>query len=279
MRVGGRDVAVTNLDKVLFPRIGFTKRDLIEYVYAMAPYLLPHVADRPLTLARFPDGIDGRGWYQVRCPGRPAWVGTTPVPDNRGGVIDYCVVNDEAGLVWTANMGAIELHPFLWRTSCRKPDFVVFDLDPSPASGLAGCARVALEIRSHLARIGLDGLPKTSGFKGLHVYAPVRDVTWDESPDIARGIAESLSDIATTKTAYAQRRGRVLVDWRQNDPRRSLIAAYSLRATPEPSVSTPLTWDEVKRIADAGELPRCGPLEIRERVDAVGDLFAGVVRR
>jgi bifunctional non-homologous end joining protein LigD len=276
LSVGGRDVRVANLEKVMYPRTGFTKGELIDYYRAVARWLLPHIAGRPLTLGRFPDGVDGPGWYQVRCPSRPPWMETIAVPARGGGAIDYCVVRDEAGLIWAANTGAIELHPFLWR-SPDEPDVVVFDLDPSREAGLRSCARLACELR---AMIPSDALVKMSGLKGLHVYVPVRDTTWAEARSFSRHVAErataELPSLATTSPRLSERRGRVLVDWRQNDPRRSLIAPYSLRGTPEPAVSAPVSWDEVERIADTGVAPRFGPRDVLKRVESMGDLFEPV---
>lgn len=267
---------------MLFPDAAVTKRDVIAYYRAIAGVLLPHIGDRALTLARFPAGVDAHGWYQVRCPGRPSWLRTIPVSMRRGETIDYCAIDDEAGLVWAANAGGIELHPFLWRAARPdEHDVVVFDLDPAPGAGLAGCAHVALALRDALESQGLASWPKTSGWKGLHVYVPVRPVAPSAARGFARAVSETaardLPELVTIDSRYVERHGRVLIDWRQNDPRRSLIAPYSMRALRRPLVSTPLRWAEVERIRDSRAGFVFGPDDVRRRLDEHGDLFAGVL--
>ena len=272
----GRRIALTSLDKVLWPRTGFTKRDMIDYYTRIAPVLLPHLRGRPLTLGRFPDGVEGPGFAQNECRGCPDWLETHPITLKSGVVRRYCVLEDLPSLLWVANLGTIELHPYLWRTtSGGRPSTLVLDLDPLPPAGFDECRRVALRLRELLARDGLTAQPKTSGASGLHVFAPVEGRSFAETKAAARRLAESLAaewpGLVAMRQTRAERHGRVLVDWLQNDPMRSTVAPYSLRATPEPQVSTPLTWAEVERTLDL----RFSPGDVLERVAAGGDLFAG----
>ena len=280
VEAGGRALRLSSLEKVLWPKAGFTKRELVEYYRAVAPTLLPHIAERPTTLARFPDGVDRYGWYQTNCRGRPDWMPTRRVRDQ-----EYCLLNDLPSLLWAANMGTIELHPFLARAArLDQPAVVVFDLDPGPPAAIAECARVALWLREALGDEGLAAFAKTSGSIGLHVYAPLNSpVTYGETKGFARRVAAFLAgrhpDAVVAEMAKRLRPGKVFVDWAQNDGSRSTIAPYSLRAMAWPTVSTPVTWAEVERAAaeGRGDLLAFGPRDALERLKRSGDLFGPVL--
>ena len=278
---GGRTLALTNLDKVLWPASGFTKRRLIEYYVAIAPVLLPHLEGRPLTLRRFPDGVEGVSWHQNECQGEPDWLPVFETRGRGGRPLRFCMVDGLAALVWLANQAAIELHPFLWRVDApRRPTQIVFDLDPGPPAGLLECGRVALALRRLLAELGLAPLPKTSGSLGLHVHAPLAQ-TLDAKP-LARAIAERLAAERPGEVVAQMRRearaGRVYVDWLQNDPSRQTVAPYSLRGVPVPRVATPLHWQEVEEAVEQErpELLVFGPEAVLARVEREGDPFAAL---
>ena len=287
VEVEGRRLAVTNLAKPLY-RSGFTKGELIDYYVRVAPVLVPHIAERPLTLRRFPEGIEGPSWFQTRCRGRPPWMASHGVRIRTGEVHEYCIVNDVPSLVWVANLGTIELHPFLApRTSEDRPTFMVFDLDPGPPAGLAECCRTAMLVREALDGHGLVSLPKTSGSLGLHVYVPLGGkATFDQTKAFAKGIAERLAreraDEVVATIGKAERAGKVLVDWVQNDRTRSTVAPYSLRARGRPVVSTPITWEEVEGAAgdpSTAEAILFAPDQVLARLEEHGDLFADVLDR
>ncbi len=285
LELAGRRVRVSHPDRVLWPRTGTTKRQLIDYLLGIAPVLLPHVRGRGLTMRRFPEGVDGPGWFQAECRGGPPWMRTFDVAGRGGETWHYCVVDDAAGLAWMANLGTIELHPFL-STIDRpaEPTALVFDLDPGLPAGLVACARVALELRTRLGRLGLDAWVKTSGSLGLHVEAPLAPGhSFARTKAFARALAAELArelpDLVIDRIDRAARTGRVYVDWIQNDASRSTVAPYSPRATPWPLVSTPVTWDEVRAVVRSAE-PRAlvfGPADVLRRVDRFGDLFEGLV--
>ena len=277
VEIDGRTLTLTNRDRVLWPQTGFTKGDLIDYYTRVAPALLPHVRDRPVTLWRFPLGVHERGFWQNECRGAPPWMRTQRIAGQQ-----FCVVDDLPSLVWLANQGTVELHPFPFvLASPETPTALVLDLDPGPGSGLADACRVALRIREV---VPLESFPKTSGSVGLHVVAPLRaTLSFAETKALARELAERLAaetpDRVTARQARAERRGKVLVDWLQNDPSRSTVAPYSLRGTPWPTVSTPVTWDEVERCARERrpELLTFDARAVLERLERHGDLFAPVL--
>lgn len=285
--IEGRSLRLSNLDKVLWPETGFTKGQMIDYYIRSAPVLLPHVADRPLTLARFPDGVDGPGWYQTDCPHPPPWVPTLPVPSpgGRGRGRDYCLVNDLPALVWVANLGSVELHPLLsCRDDLRTPTMVIFDLDPGPPARLLDCAAVALLLRDVLGGLGLVSCPKTSGSWGMHVCVPLNSpVGYDETKAFARAVASLLTarhpDRVIARSDRAARAGLVFVDWGQNHANKSTAGVYSLRAQPHPLVSAPLSWDEVDAAVASGDeaalLFDAG--RVLDRIDRRGDLFRPVL--
>ncbi len=252
VEIEGRALSLTNLDRVLWPAAGFTKGRMIDYYRRIAPVLLPHVAGRPVTMWRFPEGVEGPNWFQNSCRGAPGWMRVAPLPDRAGGEQRYCVVDDEASLVWVANQDAVDLHPFLWRLSQpERPTEVVFDLDPGPDAGMAEAGRVAVLIRELLRAEGSDGWVKTTGSVGLHLHVPLARVsTFGETKAFARAMATGLArahpDLVVDRMDPSLRRGRVFVDWAQNDPRRSTIAPWSLRATPVPAAATPIAWEAVE---------------------------------
>jgi bifunctional non-homologous end joining protein LigD len=282
--VGDRRVRLMRPEKVLYRATGFTKLDLAAYLIAVAPALLPHLAGRAVTLARFPDGVDAPWWFQANCPaGRPAWIPVAEIVGARGQTLRYCRLEEPAALAWAASAGALELHPFL--APLDRPDrpaALVLDLDPAPPAGLTACCALALELRAALAAAGLSPVAKTSGAKGLHLYAALDGTqSFRATRAFARALAERLAaarpDLVTARLAREARPGRVLVDWRQNAAGLSTVAPYSLRGTPSPRVSTPLHWDEVEAGAAGAELA-FGPAEVLTRVAQYGDLFAGALR-
>jgi bifunctional non-homologous end joining protein LigD len=277
--VEGRELALTNLDKVLWPETGFTKAQLIDYYVSVSPALLPHLAGRPLTLRRFPDGIGGVSWHQNECQGEPEWLPVFRTRGRGGRPLRFCMVDGLAALVWLANKAVIELHPFLWRADApREPTQIVFDLDPGPPAGLVECARVALALRPLLADLGLEPYVKTSGSLGLHVHAPLAAPL--EAKALARAIAERLAAERPAEVVAVmhrqERAGRVYVDWLQNDPGRQTVAPYSLRGVPSPRVATPVRWEEVERAAEERRPEQLvfTPAEVLARLERVGDLFA-----
>ncbi|BDG01805.1 non-homologous end-joining DNA ligase [Anaeromyxobacter oryzae] len=283
LAVGGRTVRITRPEKILYPATGFTKRDLVEYLVAVAPAMLPHLAGRAVTLARFPDGVDGGYWFQANCPGgKPDWLPVAEVTGTRGQTLRYCRLEEPAALAWAANTGAIELHPFLARADRPgAPTALVFDLDPAPPAALLEAAAAALVVRRLLARAGLAALPKTSGASGLHVVVPLDGTqTFDETKAFVRAAAEALAAAAPDRFAArlsrSGRGGKVLIDWRQNAGGLQTVAPYSLRGTPLPLVSTPVSWDEVEDAVRAGDAARLafGPAEVLARLERLGDPFA-----
>jgi bifunctional non-homologous end joining protein LigD len=279
--VDGHELALTNLDKVLWPQTGFTKGEAIEYYVAVAPVLLPHLHARPLTVRRFPDGVGGISWHQNECQGEPDWLPVFETGGRGGRRLRFCMVDGVAALVWLANKAAIELHPFLWRADApRRPTQIVFDLDPGAPAGLVECARVALALRPLLVDLGLEPRVKTSGSLGLHVHASLdREL---DTKSLARAIAERLAAVHPAEVVAEMRRearrGRVYVDWLQNDPTRQTVAAYSLRGVPLPLVATPVRWDEVERAAAEArpELLTFTPADVLARIEREGDLFAAL---
>ena len=282
LELGGRRIRVSNRGKVLWREAGFTKGDVVDYYLAVAPVLLPHLAGRAVTLRRFPDGIEGWSWYQMQWPrGHPDWLPSRPLPGR--GLERFCLVDDVASLAWAANLAAIELHPLLARAdSPHEPTVLAFDLDPSPPADIVDCCDVALAIRHALG--GLVSFPKTSGSVGLHVYVPLNTPhSFADTKAFARALAERLAaerpDAVTADQRRALRSGKVLVDWLQNDATRSTVAPYSLRAAGWPTVSTPLTWDEVgeARAARRPDLLTFQPADVLARVERLGDLFEPVL--
>jgi bifunctional non-homologous end joining protein LigD len=284
VEVDGRRLKVSNLTKVLYPEAGFSKAEVIDYYVRIAPVMLPHIGDRGLTLRRYPNGVDATSFFEKRCPShRPEWIGTFDGPGDRNGTIGYCALDSTAALAWAANMAALELHaPMARGVDIESPTMLVFDLDPGAPADIHSCAEVALDIRHVLEDLaGLTSLAKTSGSKGLQLYVPLnRPHTHEGCSSFAQAVAQVLEkhhgDRVTSVMAKAVRPGKVFIDWSQNSRHKTTIAVYSLRARPRPTVSTPVTWEEVEAAAEGGPLTfEAG--QVLERVAAHGDLFAAAV--
>lgn len=286
--VGDRRLRLSNLDKVLYPQVGFTKAHVIDYYTAIADAILPHLRGRPLTMRRYPDGIDGQAFFEKRCPDhRPDWVPTVQLgrAERDETVVEHCEVADLPTLVWVANLAALELHTSLGAAPDPEvPTAVVFDLDPGPPADVLDCARVAGWLRRVFDRLELRAVPKTSGSKGLQVYVPVnRPVTYARTREFALGVARVLQqahpETVVTNMRRDLRRGKVLIDWSQNHRVKTTVCAYSLRAGSRPTVSAPLTWGEVAAVDDEQdpELVDLDADRVRRRVDDRGDLFAPVL--
>jgi bifunctional non-homologous end joining protein LigD len=284
VEVGGRRLPVSSLDRVLYPN-GFTKAELIDYYTALADAVLPHVRDRPITLHRYPNGVGGPHFYQTRCPPHPPWLRTATMHfPTSGKTFEAPVLDDVAALVWAANLATIELHPFLGRAEqLDRPTQLVFDLDPGPPAGFAQASAVGVRVRAMLAEVGLRSWPKTSGVKGLHLHVPMDgSATYAETKAFARAVAATLArdqpDRVVDRMARTLRAGKVFVDWSQNDPGKSTVAPYSLRGLREPTVATPVTWDEVAAAATGDEPPPAfGPQQARRRLERYGDLLASML--
>jgi bifunctional non-homologous end joining protein LigD len=283
VRVDGRTLRISNRDKVLYPQVGFTKGDVIDYYVRAAPVLLPHLHGRPLTLKRYPDGVEGQHFYEKQCPShRPGWVPTAALPSRERGTIEYCLANDLATLAWLGNLADLELHTSLSRAEAmERPTMLVFDLDPGPGVDVLDCAQVALWLREMFEQLGLRAFVKSSGSKGLHAQVPLNvDVTYDETKPFARAVAELLEkthpERVVSRMTKSLREGRVLVDWSQNDVHKTTVCAYSLRAKERPTVSTPLDWEEVAAAHEAGDAGRLAfdAPAVLERIAERGDPLA-----
>jgi len=285
-QIDGRELALSNLDKVLYPASAFSKRDVIDYYVAVAPVLLAHLRGRPLTVIRYPDGVDGKAFFQKQSPAhRPAWVATVSVPSERRRQIDFTLADDLPTLVWLANLAALELHvPLACVPALGRPTAVVFDLDPGPPAGILECCQVALWLQGTFERLGLESFVKTSGSKGLQVYLPLGgEAGFDQTKTFAREVAllveRAEPSLAVSRMTKTLRAGKVLIDWSQNDQHKTTVCAYSLRAREHPTVSTPLAWEEVR---DALKQAEPGALSfdataVLERVRERGDLFVPVL--
>ena len=281
--VAGKQLSLSNLDKVMYPEAGFTKGHVIDYYTRIAPVLLPHLRDRPLTLKRYPNGVDGGHFYEKQCPShRPEWVRSEAV-ELSSKTIRFCVCDDLPTLVWLANLADLELHPSLSTVpEVERPTLMAFDLDPGPGTGLPECCEVAVLLRDALERLGLECFPKTSGSKGIQVYVPlnVDDVDYDHgtkliSNALARHLESEHPKLIVSTQKKELRKNKVLIDWSQNDEHKTTVSVYSLRARERPTVSTPLSWDEV----EAGD-PVALVFEaeaVLARVEEHGDLFAPVL--
>lgn len=289
IEVAGRRLKVSNLDKVLYPKAGFTKADVIDYYVRIAPVLLPHLKDRALTLKRYPDGVEGEYFYEKRCPPhRPSWVKTAPIwSEGNQRNIDYCLANDLPTLVWAANLADLELHTSLARAKAPlKPTMMVFDLDPGPPATVVECCEVAIWLRAELDALGLDSFAKTSGSKGLQLYVPLNTrATFERTKALAHELAKQLErehpERVVSRMLKSLRKGKVLVDWSQNDDHKTTICVYSLRAKDRPTVSTPVEWSEVERCAKKRdpELLVFDSAAVLKRVEKRGDLFAPVLTK
>ena len=284
--VEGRTLVVSNLDKVLYPKAGFTKGEMIHYYIQIAPVLLQHLKDRPLTMKRYPDGVEGEFFYEKNCPGhRPKWVKTAKVwsePNQRD--IDYCLAQDLPTLVWAANLADIELHTSLSRKkNVGRPTMMVFDLDPGAPADIVQCCQVGLWLREILQRMNLRSWAKTSGSKGLQIYVPLNTaVTYEQTKGLSHALAEYLEhehpELVVSKMSKALRKAKVFVDWSQNDQHKTTICVYSLRAREQPTVSTPVTWQEVEETVKKKNGKRLVFRydETLARVEKMGDLFEEV---
>jgi bifunctional non-homologous end joining protein LigD len=284
--VGGTKVDVTNLDKVFYPKAGFTKGDVIDYYVRISSVLLPHLRERPITLKRYPDGVEGFYFYEKKCPDhRPEWVKTTKVAKSEGGDINYCVINDLPSLIWAANLADLELHTFLHKApSIGRPTALAFDLDPGPPADLVLCCQVGLWLKALFDALKMESFAKTSGSKGLQVYVPINGpVTYDKTKAFSHAIAELLEsqspEAVVSNMQKSRRPGKVLVDWSQNDDHKTTINVYSLRAKEYPSVSTPVTWEEVEAVVRTKKATSLQFVskEVLKRVEKAGDLFAPVL--
>jgi bifunctional non-homologous end joining protein LigD len=282
VEVDGRRLRLTNLDKVLYPATGFTKGQVVDYYTRIAPVMLDHLAGRPATMVRLPDGVEGERFFEKRCPGhRPEWLPTVPL--DADSETPACCIDSRAGLVWTANLAALELHtPQARADDPWRPTAMVFDLDPGAPADIVDCARVALDVRELLGQLGLDVVAKTSGSKGIHLSVglrPVADAEQTKAFALAVGrILESRDKKRVTVTmARDQRGGKVFVDWSQNDRHKTTVCAYSMRATAVPSVSAPVTWEEIEDVVDAGDGSSLtfDTAAVLTRVEELGDVYAG----
>jgi len=285
--IAGRKLSLSNLEKVLYPAAGFTKGQVIDYYVRIAPVLIPHLAGRPLTMKRYPEGVDQEYFFEKNAPKhRPDWVKTAPIwsGSNRR-TIHYILANDLATLVWIANLASIELHPSLsLAADITTPTMIVFDLDPGPPANIIQCAQVGLWVRDIFAHFALESFPKTSGSKGLQIYVPLNTPTsYDQTKPFAHAVARLLEhehpELVVSDMKKAVRTNKVFVDWSQNDEHKTTISIYSLRARERPTVSTPVTWEEVE-----GALKKKDPdrlvfesTDVLSRVEKMGDLFGPVL--
>ncbi|HEV8608163.1 MAG TPA: non-homologous end-joining DNA ligase [Tepidisphaeraceae bacterium] len=288
VKIGKITVNLSNLEKVLYPQAGFTKGQVVEYHLKMAPIIVPHVKNRPLTLKRYPNGVDGMMFYEKRCPPhKPDWIKTVTVTSRReGGKLSYCVIDSPAALVWVANLASLELHTLLFRgEQLYRPTWMVFDFDPGPPAGILECIPIALKVRDTLERLKLKSFIKTSGGKGLHMVVPLNTpVTFDQTKGFSNAIARMMErddpDHVTSNMKKELRKGKIFIDWSQNDEHKTTVAVYSLRARNEPTVSTPVEWDELTaalKKKDPDKLKFLAP-QVIKRVDKIGDLFAPVLK-
>lgn len=281
VEVEGRRLKLSNLDKVLYPKAGFTKGQVIDYYTRVSPALLPHLRDRALTLKRYPDGVEGPHFYEKQCPShRPDWVRTAPI-EAKGKTIEFCVIDDLPTLIWAANLADLELHTSLSLVQdVQRPTMVVFDLDPGEPADLLDCCEVALWVRSLLEQLGLETHVKTSGSKGLHFYIPLNTpVTYEETKPFARALARLMEkqhpDRVTSNMKKELRKGKVFIDWSQNNDFKTTVCVYSLRARERPTVATPIGWEEVEEALEARDPGRLvfESDVVLQRVAERGELF------
>jgi bifunctional non-homologous end joining protein LigD len=287
VEIAGRRLRLSNLEKVFYPQGGFTKAQVIDYYTRISPVLVPHMKDRPLTLKRYPNGVDEKFFYEKNCPKhRPDWVKTAAIYSRQNQAnIDFCIVDEVPTLVWAANLASIELHTSLaTATAIMQPTMLVFDLDPGAPATVKECCAVGLRLREMFRDLGLLCFAKTSGSKGLQVYVPLNTpVTYETTKPFALAIAQHLEQ-QTPKTVISTmkkelRHGRVFVDWSQNDDHKTTVCVYSMRARERPTVSTPVTWDEVEAHAN-GKLKDLAYVteDVLARVEKQGDLFQPVLK-
>jgi bifunctional non-homologous end joining protein LigD len=278
---------LSNLEKDLYPSYGFTKAHVLEYYRRISTFILPHLKDRALTLKRYPEGVEKDFFFEKRCPAhRPSWVTTAEIPHDGGERMTVCLVNDLNTLIWVENLASLELHvPLARADSPETPDSMVFDLDPGDKAGVLDCARVALILRDLLSPLPLASYVKTSGKKGLHVYVPLnrKETTFEETKKFSKAVAEVLQrnypDLVTAKMAKEQRKGKVFINWSQNDSSKTMVCVYSLRAWEKPIVSFPLAWKELENSAGRGDPEKLQVIysEAVSRAEKKGDLFQEVI--
>jgi bifunctional non-homologous end joining protein LigD len=284
VQVDGRSLTLTNLAKVLYPADGFTKAEVLDYYQRISPVLLPHIAARPMTLRRYPHGVADLSFFAKHAPARhPDWLRTEEVVSRSsrarspGAPVRYLVIDDLPALIWAVNLAALELHVPMWRFPAAEPDLLVFDLDPGAPATIVECCRVAEALRPELEAEGLRTLAKTSGGKGLQLYATVSGLTAEQASDMALGFAHRLERelprLVVSRMTKSARTGKVFIDWSQNNGSKTTIAPYSLRARDLPTVSTPVTWEEVAACREVADLTFTAP-DVLARVEAHGDLFA-----
>jgi bifunctional non-homologous end joining protein LigD len=287
VEIAERRLSLSNLEKDLYPSIGFTKAGILEYYREIAPFMLPHLKDRALTLKRYPEGVEKDFFFEKRCPShRPVWVKTAEVPLDHGVPMRFCVVNDLETLLWVGNLASLELHVPLARAgSFRTPDSMVFDLDPGEPANVITCAQVAMILRDLLSGMGLESYIKTSGQKGLHVFVPLnrRETTFEDTKTFSRAVAGIMQrhypELVTSKMAKQERTGKVFINWSQNDASKTMISVYSLRAREKPFVSFPLDWGELEDLAGHGDPEKLQVMhsEAIRRTKEKGDLFREVL--
>jgi len=290
VEVEGKELRLSNLDKVLYPKAGFTKGEMVDYYAKVAPAIVPHLSGRAVTLRRFPEGVDDldAAFFEKRCPKhRPKWVKTAKVEAGpRAGTIEFCVCDSLPTLVWMAQLAAIELHPSLSKSRApKRPTALVFDLDPGPPADVVDCARVAVRLREVLTQLDLECFVKTSGSKGMQLYVPLNTKTsYEQTRPFGQALGQLVAkqdpeNILAKMGKKTDRSGKVLIDWYQNNERKTTIAVYSLRARDRPTCSTPVTWEEVEKAADSGDGSRLvfETTDVLERIEEHGDLFAPVL--
>jgi bifunctional non-homologous end joining protein LigD len=278
--VGGRELSLSNLAKVLYPETGFTKGEVIDYYNRVAPVLLTHLEGRQLTLKRYPNGVDQPFFFEKRCPPHaPDWI------QRADGEIPYCVIDGLASLIWVANLASLELHPSLaLAATIQVPTQVMFDLDPGAPADVVDCGRLALVLRELFDGVGLQAFPKTSGSKGLQLVVPLNDpgVTYEDTRRFSRAVAQAMEkqypDRVIATMTKRDRVGKVFVDWSQNHPVKTTICVYSLRARPHPTVSTPVTWQEVEGAVEDGDAAALvfEAADVLDRIERLGDVHAPV---
>jgi bifunctional non-homologous end joining protein LigD len=284
VKVDGRELELSNLDKVLYPEAGFTKGEVIDYYTRIAPVILPHLADRPVTRIRYPHGVAAKGFFEKNAPaGTPDWVRTVTLPSpgstKERELVEYIVCDDLPTLVWLANLAALELHTPQWTVGSAGPDRLIVDLDPGPPAGIRECCAVALLMRERLAADGIEAYPKTSGKKGMQLACPISgEQSADEVSAYAKRVARELEraepELIVSRMTRSLRPGKVLIDWSQNNAAKTTVSPYSLRAQSIPTVSTPLRWDEV----ESGKVvsTKLTAAAVLKRVDKYGDLMAAL---
>jgi len=287
VEMAGRRLPLSNLEKDLYPSYGFTKAHILEYYRKISPFILHHLRDRALTMKRYPEGVESHFFFEKRCPShRPAWVKTAEIPQDDGERMTFCLVNNLETLMWVENLASIELHVPLARAgSPKRPDSMVFDLDPGDQASLMECSRVALTLRDLLSRMGLSSHVKTSGKKGLHVYVPLnrKETTFEDTKTFSKAVAEIMQkhypDLVTAKMDKKYRKAKVFINWAQNDASKTMICVYSLRAREKPFVSFPLEWKELEKLAGISDPEKLQVItsEAVSRVEKEGDLFQEVL--